>query len=121
MHPADPFLLQLLVIFVWAKILGEIFEQLGLPAVLGEILSGVILGPYAAGFVVPTESTESIAGLGAIFLLFSVGLETHPKELIGVGKRSIGVAVAGVVVPFGLGFGYMALAGNRATESTFVA
>jgi Kef-type K+ transport system membrane component KefB len=121
MHGADPFLLQLLVIFVWAKIFGEVFEQLGLPAVLGEILAGVVMGPYAAGFVLPSESTESIAGLGAIFLLFSVGLETHPKELIGVGKRSIGVAVAGVVVPFGLGFGYMALAGNHATESTFVA
>jgi Kef-type K+ transport system membrane component KefB len=121
MHGADPFLLQLLVIFVWAKIFGEIFEQLGLPAVLGEILAGVVLGPYAASFVLPTQAIESIAGLGAIFLLFSVGLETHPKELIGVGRRSMGVAIAGVLIPFALGFGYMQLAGNKATESTFVA
>jgi Kef-type K+ transport system membrane component KefB len=121
MHGADPFLLQLLVIFIWAKIFGEIFEQLGVPAVLGEILAGVVMGPYAASFVLPTEAIESIAGLGAIFLLFTVGLETHPKELIGVGRRSMGVAIAGVVVPFGCGFVYMLLAGNPATESTFVA
>jgi Kef-type K+ transport system membrane component KefB len=120
MHGADPFLLQLLVIFIWAKIFGEIFEQLGLPAVLGEILAGVVMGPFAAAYVTPTETIESVAGLGAIFLLFSVGLETHPKELINVGRRSMGVAIGGVAVPFILGFGYMMLTGNRAAEATFI-
>ena len=75
-HGADPFLLQLLVIFLWAKIFGELFEQLSLPAVLGEILSGVVLGPYLTGFIIPSQATTSIGELGAIFLLFTVGLET---------------------------------------------
>jgi Kef-type K+ transport system membrane component KefB len=121
MHGSDPFLLQLLVIFLWAKIFGEIFEQLKLPAVLGEILAGVILGPYAAAFVLPGETIESIAGIGAIFLLFSVGLETHPKELINVGRHSLRVATMGVVVPFVFGFAYMMLRGVKTTESVFVA
>ena len=121
MHGTDPFLLQLLVIFIWAKIFGEIFEQIGLPAVLGEILAGVVMGPYAAAYVTPSETIESVAGLGAIFLLFSVGLETHPKELISVGRRSMGVAIGGVAVPFLFGFVYMMLAYGKAAEATFVA
>jgi Kef-type K+ transport system membrane component KefB len=121
MHGTDPFLLQLLVIFIWAKIFGEIFEQIGLPAVLGEILAGVVMGPYAAAYVTPSETIESVAGLGAIFLLFSVGLETHPKELIRVGRRSMGVAIGGVAVPFLFGFVYMMFTQGNAAESTFVA
>jgi Kef-type K+ transport system membrane component KefB len=85
MPHAEPLLLELFAIFVWAKVFGEVFEQLGLPAVVGEILAGVILGPHAAKFVNPGTTTLSIAGLGAIFLLFTIGLETSPKELIRAG------------------------------------
>lgn len=120
-HGADPFLLQLLVIFLWAKIFGELFEQLSLPAVLGEILSGVVLGPYLTGFVLPSDATVSIGELGAIFLLFTVGLETRPKELIRVGGSALGVAVAGMALPFALGFGYMMLRHHPAHEATFIA
>jgi Kef-type K+ transport system membrane component KefB len=121
MHGSDPFLLQLLVIFLWAKIFAELFEQLSLPAVLGEILAGIIMGPYLTGLVVPEVSVNSIGELGAIFLLFSVGLETRPNELIGVGRRSLGVALAGIVAPFVLGFAYMMTTEHPAHEATFVA
>ncbi|HLY92347.1 MAG TPA: cation:proton antiporter, partial [Candidatus Angelobacter sp.] len=86
MHTADPFLLQLFLIFVWAKLFGEIFEQLHLPAVLGEILAGAVVGPYGAKLVLPSDAIYAIAGIGAIFLLFTVGLETQPKDLISVGR-----------------------------------
>ena len=95
-HVSDPFLLTLLVIFVWAKLFGELFERLKLPAVLGEILAGIVMGPFALRVVVPGASVESMAELGAIFLLFAVGLETHPRELVNVGRTSLGVALAGV-------------------------
>ena len=49
-------LLQLFTIFVWAKVFGELFERLYLPAVLGEILAGIVLGPYATQFVIPTPT-----------------------------------------------------------------
>src|SRR3954470_4377893 len=120
-HTTDSFLLQLLVIFVWAKIFGEVFEQMSMPAVLGEILAGVILGPYATAFVFPAPAVHSISELGAIFLLFSVGLETPPDELIKVGRTSLGVALAGMVVPFALGFGFIILHGSPAQEATFIA
>ncbi len=118
---ADTFLLELFAIFVWAKVFGELFEQLSLPGVLGEILAGVILGPYATGLVEPGATVGSIAEIGAIFLLFTVGLETRPKELIRVGKQSLNVALAGIAVPFVLGFLYMRLRGEAPHEATFVA
>jgi Na+:H+ antiporter len=118
---ADTFLLELFAIFVWAKAFAELFEQLSLPAVLGEILAGVILGPHATGLVVPSATVGSIAEIGAIFLLFTVGLETRPQDLISVGRQSIRVAVAGVAVPFLLGFTYLDLKGEPVHEAVFVA
>ena len=122
MQNADPLLLELFAIFVWAKVFAEMFEQLGLPAVLGEILAGVILGPYATKFVTPSSTTYSIAELGAIFLLFTVGLQTNPKELVRVGRMSLRVALAGVLVPFGLGFLYLrAVRSDPTHEAVFIA
>lgn len=120
-HGTDTLLLELFAIFVWAKVFGEIFEQLSLPAVLGEILAGVILGPHATGLVNPTDTVASIAEIGAIFLLFTVGLETRPQELIRVGRTSANVALAGVAVPFLLGFVYMHMRGEATHEAIFVA
>lgn len=120
-HGTDTLLLELFAIFVWAKVFGEIFEQLSLPAVLGEILAGVILGPHATALVNPSQTVSSIAEIGAIFLLFTVGLETRPSDLLRVGRVSLRVALAGVVLPFALGFGYMKLRGEVTHEAIFVA
>src|SRR6266849_5110913 len=121
MHSADPFLFQLFFIFVWAKLFGEIFERLFLPAVLGEILAGVLVGPYGAALVVPTDAIYAVAEIGAIFLLFTVGLETQPKDLLSVGRTSLYVALAGITVPFVCGFSYMMLRQHSPAEATFVA
>lgn len=117
----DILLLQLFFIFVWAKIFGEVFERLQLPAVVGEILAGVVLGPYAANLVKPSDTIDSIAEVGAIFLLFTVGLQTRPNDLLRVGRESLRVAMAGVAVPFALGFSYMMLRHHPTAESIFVA
>src|SRR6185369_1583410 len=119
-HGTDTLLLQLFTIFVWAKVFGELFERLGLPAVLGEILAGVVLGPYATGFVVPSSTVFAIAEIGAIFLLFSVGLETSPGDLVKVGTTALSVASAGVILPFVLGFGYLMVRGEPTHEAAFV-
>ncbi len=121
MQSTDPFLFQLFLIFVWAKLFGEVFERLRLPAVLGEILAGVVIGPYGVALVVPTESIYSVAGIGAIFLLFTVGLETQPKDLLSVGRTSLYVALAGITVPFICGFAYMLADHHSPQEATFVA
>lgn len=119
-HGTDTLLLLLFTIFVWAKVFGELFERLGIPAVLGEILAGVALGPFGTGLVVPSSTIFAIAEIGAIFLLFTVGLETSPGDLVKVGRQALSVALAGVGLPFALGFGYMMMRGEPTHESAFV-
>jgi len=116
----EELLLELFAIFVTAKVIGQVFERMRLPAVLGEILAGVGLGPYALGWIPTSSIIHSVAEVGAIFVLFSAGLETSPADLIRVGRKSLEVALAGVVVPFILGFTYMKLRGDASTEAIFV-
>ena len=106
-HAPDQPLLQFLVIFVSAKVAGELFEGVRLPSVLGEIVAGIALGPFALGWINPSDTIHSVAEIGAIFVLFSAGLETSPQDLIRVGRKALLVAGAGVIVPFVLGFAYM--------------
>ena len=116
----EQLLLELFAIFVSAKVVGELFERFSLPSVLGEILAGALLGPYALGWIPTSDIIHSVAELGAIFVLFSVGLETSPSELIRIGGKSAKVALAGIIVPFILGFAYMKLRGNASSEAVFV-
>jgi Kef-type K+ transport system membrane component KefB len=96
----DKVLLTLFMMLAAAKLFAEIFERLRQPAVVGEILAGVIIGPSVLGWVAPTDITTTLAEIGVIFLLFTVGLETKPASIFRVGKRALLVAVLGVVTPF---------------------
>ena len=80
----EQLLLELFAIFVSAKAVGEVFERISLPSVLGEILAGAVLGPYALNWIPGIDAIHSVADLGAIFVLFSAGLETSPGELIRI-------------------------------------
>jgi Kef-type K+ transport system membrane component KefB len=120
MHSHDALLFELFAIFLASKVIGDIFERLKLPAVLGEILAGVVIGPYALGWIHPSDTLGSIAEIGAIFVLFHAGLEISPGDLIKVGRTALLVAIAGIVLPFVLGFAYMHWRGDAATESVFV-
>src|SRR5438132_11201578 len=92
----EQLLLELFATFVSAKAVGELFERFALPSVLGEILAGAVLGPYALGWIQTSDILHSVAELGAIFVLFSAGLEISPGELIRTSGKSLRVAVAGV-------------------------
>ena len=116
----EQLLLELFAIFVSAKVIGELFQRFTLPSVLGEILAGALLGPYALGFIRPSDTIYSVAELGAIFVLFSAGLETSPRDLIRVGAKAATIALAGIVVPFVLGFAYMKMRGDASSEAVFV-
>jgi len=119
-HGPEALLLELFAIFVTAKVVGEVFERLRLPAVLGEILAGGMLGPYALHWIIPSDTIYSVAEIGAIFVLFSAGLETSPSDLMRHGRTSLLVAAGGVALPFLLGFVYMKVRGDASTEAVFV-
>ena len=120
-HGPEQLLLDLLLIFVATKIGGEIFERVRLPSVLGEILAGIALGPYALGWIELTDTINSFAELGIIFVLFRAGLETSPRDLLHIGRKAMQVTAAGMLLPFVLGFGYMMLRGSSSKEAIFVA
>jgi Kef-type K+ transport system membrane component KefB len=104
-------LLALAFVLVCAKLAGELVERLGQPAVLGELLVGIVLGNAALfggpdmSSLVASETFTVMAELGAVLLLFHVGLESTPREMLAVGGAAGRVAVVGVVTPMLLGFG----------------
>lgn len=101
-------LLDLLVVFAAAKLFGEVFERVKLPAVVGEIIAGIVIGPYGLGLVrTISVPLMTLSLLGVIVLRFVVGLETKPSEFFRVGPRAFAVAILGVVLSFagGIGFG----------------
>jgi Kef-type K+ transport system membrane component KefB len=105
MHQSD-FLLQLALLWGAAKLAAEAAERLGQPAVLGELLAGILLGASVLGWVRPDEPTLArLAEMGALLLLFEVGLESDLRALLKVGPEALGLAVAGVLLPLGLGLG----------------
>jgi Na+:H+ antiporter len=97
-------LLSLFIMLAAAKIVAELFERLRQPAVVGEILAGIIIGPSLLGWVAPSELISILAEIGVIFLLFNVGLETKPQAIFRVGTRALMVGVFGVILPFAAGY-----------------
>src|SRR5262245_27207753 len=92
--------LSMLVVFVSAKLLSELFEKLGEPGIVGEILAGILIGPHLLGWMKPNEILTVLSELGVMFLLFKVGLEVKSSELMKVGGTALLVAVSGVGLPF---------------------
>ncbi len=106
------FLGYLIFMLVSAKLLGELAERLGQPAVVGELLAGVLLGPSVLGLVPDRDPVLGLfAEIGVVILLFEIGLETNLRRLLRVGGTSAVVAVVGVVAPFALGLVALRLLG----------
>src|SRR5690348_17275561 len=112
--------LSMLVIFVSAKVMAEIAERVGQPGIVGEILAGVLVGPSVLGWLAPNELLSALSDLGAMFLLFRVGLEVKSSELMKVGGTATWVAFCGVVVPFIMGTGILLGWGAKINEAIFV-
>lgn len=103
--PIAALLAALVAIFVATKLLGEIAQRLGQPAVLGELLAGVLLGGSVFGVVDPSNPVlAALAEIGVIVLLFETGLHTELRSLLSVGSEATMVALAGVILPFALGY-----------------
>jgi Kef-type K+ transport system membrane component KefB len=118
------FFLALAAILVAAKLLGELAERIGQPAVLGELVAGVLLGGSVLAIVpqagLPGQVLHVLAEFGVLLLLFEIGLETDLREMSRVGPASLAVAVVGVIAPFGLGYAYWAATGHSAASAIFV-
>lgn len=118
-HASD-IALSMLIIFGSAKLLAEIFERLSLPAIVGEIVAGTLIGPSVLNWIQPNSVVTALSELGVMFLLFRVGLEVKSSEMLRVGATAAIVATLGVLAPLGLGYLIMRLWGYPTTESLFV-
>ena len=115
------FLLGLIAIFVAAKLFGELAERLGQPAVLGELVGGVLVGVSGFHLVDPHDVTiHLLSELGVILLLFLIGLETDLKKLMSVGGSATAVAIVGVVLPFAGGAALGLALGFRVMIAVFL-
>lgn len=103
-----------------AAVFGTVASKLGVPAVVGQVLAGILIGPSVLNLVRPDEFLLSLAELGAVFLLFMVGLETRFRDLLSVGKEALLVAVLGIVFPLALGFGFGLWQGQENVSALFV-
>ncbi len=113
-----------------AKLMAELFLRLRLPIVLGELLAGMIIGPFALGaflvyegnlLVQINDNIRVLGEIGAIVILFMAGLEMTPKEFLKGGKASFTIAIAGVVLPFFAGLIVFQMFGFGALESMMIA
>ena len=84
-------LIGLTIVWLAAKVAGEVMERLGQTAVLGELLAGVIIGPHTPPFPLSheEETINTLAELGVILLMFSLGLEFSLRKLRQVGGTAL--------------------------------
>ena len=122
--------ISLAVLLFAAKLFAELFHRIKLPVVLGELLAGIVVGPFALGglpifngepLVELEETVKHIGEIAAIVILFIAGLEITPREFLKGGAASFTVGSLGVVVPFFVGFYVFLTFGLGTIESMLVA
>ena len=105
MHPETTNIpLTMLAVFGSAKLLAEIFERLKQPAIVGEILAGVLIGPAVLGWIHLTPALSALADLGLLFLLFRVGMVGSFGAWSISGDRGLGPRPYGVSATFPIFF-----------------
>jgi len=97
-------LLQIIIVLISTKILGELFSFFKLPPVIGELFAGILIGPTFLNIMNFSETIALLAEIGLILLLFEVGIDSDFHKLKASGKKSIAVALVGVALTFGLAF-----------------
>ena len=114
------FLFSLIVIYLSARLLGELAVRIGQSSVLGELLAGVLVGPSLLGLIHPTETLTLLGEIGVMLLLFEVGLESDLQSFLRVGPSAAVVALIGVAVPFALGYEVAVLLQLTTLQAIFV-
>ena len=119
------------ILLLASKLMAELFLRFNLPIVLGELIAGMIIGPFALGayllgpdglpLLQLTPEVRVLGEIGAIVILFMAGLEMTPREFLRGGKASFTVGTLGVVVPFFAGLFIFQWFGFDAYQSMLIA
>jgi Kef-type K+ transport system membrane component KefB len=123
-------IISLAILLFAAKLMAEIFHRIKLPIVLGELLAGIIVGPFALGglylvdgepLVTLDETVRQVGEIAAIVILFTAGLHITPREFLKGGAAAFTVGSIGVIVPFFVGYYVFTAFGVEALQSTLIA
>ena len=122
------YLADLALILLATKALSMLSGKLQLPQVVGALLAGLLLGPAVLNVIQPSEFLTQVAELGVIVIMFNAGMGTDINELKQTGKAGFIIAVAGVLIPLGMGAGLMyffnqgelAMPGNKLLQDLFL-
>lgn len=123
-------IISLAILLFAAKLMAEIFHRIKLPIVLGELLAGIIVGPFALGglylvdgepLVTLDETVRQVGEIAAIVILFTAGLHITPREFLKGGAAAFTVGSIGVIVPFFVGYHVFTAFGVEALQSTLIA
>jgi len=116
----DHLIINLLIILAVAWPMGALFVRLGLPVMLGQLVTGLVLGPAVLNIVTPSEAMTFLADLGIFFAMFYAGMEMNPRELLEHIRPSLAVAVGGFVLPFAMGFLVARFFGGTVFQALFI-
>jgi Kef-type K+ transport system membrane component KefB len=123
-------IISLAILLFAAKLFAELFHRIKMPVVLGELLAGIIVGPFALGglpifngepLVILDETVKHIGEIAAIVILFIAGLEITPREFLRGGAASFTVGSLGVIIPFFVGYYVFTAFGLEALEAMLIA
>jgi len=113
-------LFSLFILFLAAKVGEEVFRRINQPGVIGELIGGFIVGPYALGLADVTVTAEVFAELGVVILLFTVGLEVRLDDLLKVGPMAIAVGTIGFILPIIAGMAVGLAMGEEALSAALI-
>ncbi|MEA2477723.1 MAG: hypothetical protein QOC87_1922 [Actinomycetota bacterium] len=120
MSDVTPVLLHLLIVVVAAIAATQVADRLHTPAVVAEVVAGIVIGPSALGIVGSDQFLRFLGELGIILLLAEVGLGMHLSELVSVGRSALLVALIGVALPFAGGYAAALAFGYPPTVAIFL-
>lgn len=112
--------ISIVILLAGARLLGEIFRRIGQPALGGELLAGIILGPTIFGLVQPNQDLELVSTIAIFFVMLFIGLEMDLREIRRSGKAAFIISIVSLVVPFFIGYQTSIFFGLEMIESLFI-
>lgn len=112
--------ISVVILLAGARLLGELFRRIKQPALAGELLAGIILGPTLFGLVKPDESLELLSTIAIFFVMLLIGLEMDLREIRKAGKSAVIISVIALTIPFAIGYAISAFFGLSMIQSLFI-
>lgn len=113
--------ISIVILLAGARLLGELFRRVKQPALGGELLAGIILGPTIFGIVKPDESLDMLSTIAIFFVMLFIGLEMDIREIKRAGKAAFVISIISLTIPFFVGYQLGVFFGFSLIESLFVA